>query len=408
MAGKTVIIDKDLRPSYYDTFQCLAGGCTHSCCEGWHVSFNKKDYLALKRIEGTEELNRRMQDGLCRIRKGHLSEIYYGEFVLKDGVCPLLREDGLCQLQMEKGEKALPDVCRGFPRSEFYMPTGYWERALSPGCEAVLALLWELPDGVDFLSDPLPKEKMRQYKLPEDVPLQFFYAEIRSVCIDFLQDRRFPLPERILRMGIALQELAGGEQDIPGWFARQAARFEEPPGAGMLEEAGLGRITPMFLSNNFRVLLSLQSIDREFPAVRQDVLQGLGVEINQEEQTSKLSVEAYLEAKARYEAQFRDRAYFMENLMVSLFFYMHMPTLVSPEELWRSYVNFCNVYSFLRFMAVMSCRKGAAGDQKELFHLLVHASRALLHNNNRQAALRDDFFENDSATLAHMAVLLGG
>lgn len=408
MAGKTVIIDKDLRPSYYDAFRCLAGGCIHSCCEGWHVSFSKKDYLALKRMEGSEELNGRMQDGLRRIRKGDLSEMYYGEFALKDGICPLLREDGLCQLQMEKGEKALPDVCKGFPRSEVYMPTGYWERALTPGCEAVLELLWELPDGVDFLSDPLPKEKWRQYKLPEDAPLQFFYAEIRSVCIDFLQDRRFPLPERILRMGIALQELAGGEQDIPGWFARQAARFEEGAGEGLLDEASQGRTTPMFLSNNFRVMFGLQSIDREFPAVRQDVLQGLGLEINQQDQTGKISVEAYCEARDRYEAQFKDRAFFMENLMVSLFFYMHMPSLASPEDLWKSYVNFCNVYSFLRFMAVMSCRKGAAGDQKELFRMLVHASRALLHSSKRQEALRDDFFDNNSATLAHMAVLLGG
>ena len=164
----------------------------------------------------------------------------------------------------------------------------------------------------------------------------------------------------------------------------------------------------MFLSNNFRVMFGLQSIDREFPAVRQDVLQGLGLEINQQDQTGKISVEAYCEARDRYEAQFKDRAFFMENLMVSLFFYMHMPSLASPEDLWKSYVNFCNVYSFLRFMAVMSCRKGAAGDQKELFRMLVHASRALLHSSKRQEALRDDFFDNNSATLAHMAVLLGG
>lgn len=409
MEGKTIIVDKDLRPSYYDAFQCLAGGCTHSCCEGgWHISFHKKDYLALKRLEGSKELNERMQGSLCRIRKGGLSDSYYGEFVLKDGACPLLREDGLCFLQAEKGEKVLPEVCRVFPRAEVYMPTGYWERALSPGCEAVLALLWELPDGVDFLSDPLPREKWRKYKLPEDAPLQFYYAEIRSVCIDFLQDRRFPLPERILRMGLALQELAGGEQDVPGWFARQATRFEETAETGLLEMADQERMLTMFLSNNIHLLLCLKIFDPEFQDVGQAVLQGIGVEIDRKEQTSTLSIEAYREARSQYEEQFKNRAYFMENLMVSLFFYMRMPTLASGEDLWKSYVNFCNVYSFFRFMAVMSCRKGAAGDQKEMFRLMVYVSRALLHNSKQQASLRDEFFKNDSATLAHMAVLLGG
>ena len=61
-----------------------------------------------------------------------------------------------------------------------------------------------------------------------------------------------------------------------------------------------------------------------------------------------------------------------------------------------------------QFLPCVSCRKGAAGDQKELFRMLVHASRALLHSSKRQEALRDDFFDNNSATLAHMAVLLGG
>lgn len=58
-------------------------------------------------------------------------------------------------------------------------------------------------------------------------------------------------------------------------------------------------------------------------------------------------------------------------------------------------------------MAVMSCREGAPGDCNELFRLLVFASRNLIHNNTHQIALRDELFQNDSATLAHMAILLG-
>lgn len=76
--------------------------------------------------------------------------------------------------------------------------------------------------------------------------------------------------------------------------------------------------------------------------------------------------------------------------------------------LWKSYVNFCNLYSFYCFMAVMSCREGTEGSKSDLFRNIVHASRGIIHNRQRQAALRDEYFRNDSATLAHMAVLLGG
>lgn len=36
MAGQTetVLVDKDLRPAYYDDFHCLAADCRYSCCKG--------------------------------------------------------------------------------------------------------------------------------------------------------------------------------------------------------------------------------------------------------------------------------------------------------------------------------------------------------------------------------------
>jgi len=94
--------------------------------------------------------------------------------------------------------------------------------------------------------------------------------------------------------------------------------------------------------------------------------------------------------------------------MVSVFFLMRMPDLTSPEALWKSYVNLCNLYAAYRFLSVMSCREGVEDCKRELFDLLVLSSRALIHNRNRQNAFRDEFFKNDSATLAHMAVLLSG
>ena len=140
-------IHYDLRPAYYDRFQCLAGACRFSCCKGWNITFNKKDYLALKRQEGSDELTANLTRNVRRIRQGPNAERFYGEFDMSGGTCPLLREDGLCSLQLEKGHGALPEVCRVFPRTQAYSDSGYLERRLTPACEAVLELLWDLPDG---------------------------------------------------------------------------------------------------------------------------------------------------------------------------------------------------------------------------------------------------------------------
>ena len=400
----SIKINKDLRPAYYDDFHCLAADCRFSCCKAWRISFDKKDYLSLKRQKGTEDLNNRLEHGLRRIRKGPLAETYYGEFDMSGGDCPLLREDGLCILQIEKDHAALPLVCRAFPRARSYLPE-YLERSLSPACEGVLELLWNLPDGVEFRSDPLPKKERGTLTVSGERPLVPFFQPIREWCIDILQDRRLPLPQRILLIGFALRELAEGEMDIPAWLTRARAlpEAEELPGLPQEENA-----LAMFLTSNLRTLNLLETTGADYAGIQSGVPRALGVTLRMDALQVTIPTAPYRAARQRYEEKFKDREYFMENLMVSLFFQLNLPNLKSGEELWKSYVNFCNLYAFYRFMAVASCREGGAGDKAELFRLIVFASRGMIHNGARQTALRDELFQNDSATLAHMAILLGG
>ena len=151
---RAVLCQNDLRPAHYDEFHCLMDGCRLNCCTGgWHIAFGKKDYLTIKKQKGSPELNAGLDHCLRRIRENVDEQYRYGEFVLQDGDCPLLR-DGKCGLQMEKGAKVLPLVCRTFPRTETPMPSGYLERTLTPACEGVLALLWDLPEGVVAVGNP--------------------------------------------------------------------------------------------------------------------------------------------------------------------------------------------------------------------------------------------------------------
>lgn len=406
MADKSIHIDKDLRPAYWDDFHCLAADCKISCCKGWGIPFNKKDYLSLKRQEGSAELNALLESGVRRIRKGPNAGKYYGEFDMDSGVCPFLGEDSLCCLQKEKSHDALPHVCRSYPRSEDYMPSGYLERSLSPACEGVLALLWDLPDGIEFRSDPLPKEQWRKINTDEGNPLPVWFSVVREWCIDVMQDRRFPLPQRIFLMGMALHELADGEEDIERWMKRAAA-LQNSVGASIHlpdSEQELG----MYLSNCIHTLLKLPAGNTNRENIREALLDGMKVKPNADTKKYTTTTEPYREARARYDEQFRDRDYFMENLMLAIFFRLKVPHIESREDLWKSYVNFCNLYGFYRFLAVMSCREGSAGGRDELFRLVVFASRELLHNGRRQSQLRDDYFKSDSATLAHMAILLCG
>lgn len=403
---RRVLVDKDLRPAYYDDFRCLAQACRISCCKGWNITFNKKDYLSLKRQEGSGDLNARMETGLRRLRRGAMAEKFYGEFNMDSGVCPLLGEDGLCQLQKEKGHRALPHVCRTYPRGEQYMASGCMERSLSPSCEAVLELLWNLPEGIEFRSAPLPKGQQRYLNLHTQSPMPLWFPLVREWCVDLLQNRRFTLPQRIWLMGLGLQELTESGADIQRWVER-AAVLPDSVNASDILPTGSQQLV-IFLSSCVRTLAGIRSSDPILRSVKSEALGALKLETHEAAGNITIPLGPYQEIRARFEEVFKDRDYFMENLMTAVFFHLQMPQMGTKEDLWKGYVNFCNLYAVYRFLAVMSCREGVEDYKGELFRSLVFASRSLLHNGARQASLRDEFFQNDSASLAHMAILVGG
>ena len=66
-----------------------------SCCIDWRITFNKKDYLRLRRLDAPPELKARLEAGVRRERKADYSGAPYGKFDLdsNEGRCPFLDPD---------------------------------------------------------------------------------------------------------------------------------------------------------------------------------------------------------------------------------------------------------------------------------------------------------------------------
>ena len=63
---KTVLVRSALIPEFYKNFHCLAQKCRDSCCVGWKISFDKKDYLRLRRLDAPPALKERLERGVRR------------------------------------------------------------------------------------------------------------------------------------------------------------------------------------------------------------------------------------------------------------------------------------------------------------------------------------------------------
>lgn len=98
---------KIVKPSYFDTFRCIADRCPDSCCKEWDVLVDAEKAAFYRALPG--DLGARLR----QVLKDEDGEVY---MTIENRRCPMWRMDGLCRIQAELGEAALCKTCRDFPR----------------------------------------------------------------------------------------------------------------------------------------------------------------------------------------------------------------------------------------------------------------------------------------------------
>ncbi len=98
---------KLIKPTYFDTFRCVAGNCPDSCCKEWDVLVDEDKAALYRALPGA------LGNRLRQVLKDEDGAVY---MTIENRRCPMWREDGLCRIQAELGEAALCKTCREFPR----------------------------------------------------------------------------------------------------------------------------------------------------------------------------------------------------------------------------------------------------------------------------------------------------
>ena len=96
-----------IKPTFFDTFRCIASACPDSCCKEWDVQVDDIAAVYYRTLPGP------LGDLLREVLKEEDGETV---MTIVDGRCPMWRSDGLCRIQAELGHEALCKTCREFPR----------------------------------------------------------------------------------------------------------------------------------------------------------------------------------------------------------------------------------------------------------------------------------------------------
>ena len=329
-----------LVPDYYPAFSCKMGACRKPCCEGWPVSITMKDYFTLLSVDCSPELRRRLDVSLHLAE--HPTQEAYAQITPRyDGHCPLHLPDGRCALHAEIGPHMLAAVCQLYPRG---VRTGeHRECSCANSCEAVPELLLHRAEPLRFIPMPLA------FDLPKAPPRQhFFHAggreqEIRLWLIRQMQNRAYPLPQRLLLLGESmlaldqalaarddarLQRLLSGEEAIPAPAPMDAGHAQLLSGLATAEQ----------------MLAILDERSNSIRAFGEAALAYFG--------EGEAAFARYQQAAEQFARLIPQWETWFEHLLVNHMFFAQFPFQDRPVPLNDEYLALCAVYVLLRFLSL--------------------------------------------------------
>lgn len=190
-------------PEYYHRFRCIAGACPDSCCKEWAVDVDPDAAAFYRNLPG--DLGDELRAVLRDTDNGTIMTI-------RDGRCPMWRQDGLCKIQAQLGHDALCKTCREFPRLR-HDYGNFVELGLELSCpEAAKLILKSNNDAL--LCQVQPGGETPEY----DPEIMDILRASRAEMLDFLESRAYSLPEIlaiILLHSHSLQAQLDGAEATP-------------------------------------------------------------------------------------------------------------------------------------------------------------------------------------------------
>ena len=225
---------KMVRPSYADGFRCIGPTCEDSCCAGWEVNIDKATYQKYQSTPAGP-LRVLMDAHIVRTPEdpgGKNPSTFARVKLLPSMECPFHNAERLCQIQVELGEEYLSHTCATYPRRSFVIDK-LVDKTLTTSCPEACRLVLLNPNLLE--SDWTGERHMKWDDSNADPTLVSYFWPIREFVIGLIQDRTYPLWQRMFLLGTfsrRLEAVIRGE--IKGGFTAMLEGFSAAVASGGL------------------------------------------------------------------------------------------------------------------------------------------------------------------------------
>ncbi|WP_319402925.1 flagellin lysine-N-methylase [uncultured Anaeromusa sp.] len=368
--------EKVLEPAYWQHFSCIGSECPDTCCAGWDIVI---DASTLQQYTSCNDatLKALFNEHLDFKRKSANAAQTYMK--LEQQICPFLTKEQLCLIQQRLGEEALSLTCSNYPRT-FNQIDGVLERSLYISCfkAAQLILLDQKPLLFITKEEPVILRQQRLgsiHSFSEDRSKPYiFFKDIRKFVIELLQNRAYPLWQRLSLLSVFCSRLADVQEeyydeDIPYLFSYFRDKLQHDDFRQAMDvfetdlETQLQVVTALL---NYR--MQGEFVGERFQEYIHNFTQGIGMK---DYTVDSEVVEAYALASQRYYLPFlKEHEYVLENYLVNSAFQKLFPlgpqanSISEPSEIYEEYILLSLHYAMVQALLI-----GMAGFHKERFNL---------------------------------------
>lgn len=365
----------------YDKFKCTADKCKFTCCEGWDISIDSDTYGKWKKLQGDcSKDNVKLK--ICGDKKEYIinKETYE--------TCPLLDEQGLCQVVKDHGEEYLSLTCHTFPRIE---NTFRGEKELTLSCAC--------PEVVDIISNISGKIKIDSEN-DTDFSNRLVELKIRDTIVNIIQESGFSLEHKLL---IAFQMLSSilesddfskeailkeiGKYKRKEYILELVEMFNE---IEIDKEESIEEITNLFLDiiENYKEVPSLEH---------------LLIDIS--DFAEELDIESIAGQWQDYKNKFKQQNILVENCMVSKI----LSSCVSNdiEDMIVSFQLIVLEYFLMRYAVFLKCSMNESENiyLEDIKDYMVVFSRIIGNNAEAVSEFIRDGFDNDVLEIGYLCFI---
>ncbi len=357
-----------LQPRYAESFHCIGSACEDSCCQGWGVYVDKATY---KKYLATPAL-RRSTSGHLQLSQPSRDNFKFALIKFKDGTgCPFLTPNRLCGIQVQYGAEFLSKTCARYPRALVRFE-GRLQRALYLSCPEAARLVLLSPqllpveEGVRYRNF-----RLENSQIPGQTASLALSQQIRSFALLLLQDRTYPLWQRLFLLGIVcrrVRDFVGPEKACQA--SQVLAQYAEMIAEGSLRATldGVPARPAMQLAFVLQLIQGRFKVEQPedgFAGCVADFLLAIG---HSPGRPLEESARHYHDACNRYEqiaSEWKDT--FLENYLVNYLFRTRFPYPDTSDRPERSIDPICSYllmifhYRFLHSLLI-----GAAARQREV------------------------------------------